>query len=151
MKISVEDLLFLPRTSRLWGYMPMPGHGTTILLPDGESSGTITSVTDERWKHWGSKTIEVNMLLMGPAVSLNIRELMDLFRHHMGGGGWCTLAGGGVQASLRADSELTLLRAMPHSCGADPGRPCAIRWGGNGRSICDAADTAPVAFEAVAA
>lgn len=151
MLTTVENLLFLPRHSMAWQLMPCPGQGTVLQLPDGESTGTLISTTDERWKSWHCTAVQVNLMLDGPAAAMNCRELMDVFRHEMGAGGW-RLTGSGVSASLRSTAELRILQAMPHSCGTEPGRACAVRWGGHGRIICDAeADAAAVRFDMAAA
>lgn len=134
MLTTIENLLFLPRHALRWHHIPQPGQGTKLQLPDGESTGLVLGAVDERWKSWGSTAIEVTMLIEGPAAGDNTRELMDLFRHHMGSGGWRTSPNGWAQLSLRSDAELPLLEAMPHRCASLPGEPCGVRNGGRSNS-----------------
>jgi hypothetical protein len=144
MLTTIENLLYLPRFSLRWHCTPFAGQGTKLLLPDGESTGIVTTTTDERWKSWHSATIEVGMLIEGPAAMLNPRELMDLFRHHMGGGAWRMAPNGAAQTSLRADAELPMLEAVPHTCASLPGEPCGVRNGGRGGACTADRDAQPV-------
>ncbi|SDT74202.1 hypothetical protein [Actinoplanes derwentensis] len=124
--ITVLDLLSMPRACHPSSppALGMPGFGTQILLPDDESTFTVTTWTDERWRAWNHKVINVRGTLTGPAARLDGRGLFALIpgcRSFQRGA-----RPGGRELGFHQDTTLTALRALPHSCGAQPGQRCDL-------------------------
>lgn len=123
----MRDLLFLPCAPR-FGRSTAGAH-TVVLLPDGTSTMTVNGCADDRWRSFNGSTIIVWATLHGPATRLTAHELFAAFPG-------CRSLGTPGRYGIREigfdqHTRLTLLRALPHSCGAEPGRGCHRRgWQG---------------------
>lgn len=122
VEMTVADLLLLPTPIDL---PHIPGGGTLVLLPDGESTMMVRSVTDDRWRSYRGTTIQVHVSIDGPAAEWTAEQMFAAIPGCQqrgpgrGPGGW-TLG-------FHHQARLTVIKALPHTCAAEPGRPCADR------------------------
>lgn len=130
---AAQDLMRFPKAGGYQWNAPTPGGNTVYLLPDGETVATVLGWTDHAWRApYLHGQIELSVTLYGPAAELDLRTLLAL-----SGASWVRAlrddpawwAGPGYwEGSLAYPGlhELTLVQATPHSCGAEPGRPCSV-------------------------
>lgn len=138
---TARELLRLPNAAGSWWFVRQPGGGTTFALPDGLSTAVVTCVWDESWRMTGSDVVAVSVLLYGPATELITEDVMRLAGARWAEHGSRTSRTRQVTVALAGTMPLTLVRAMPHSCGAEPGRPCEKRWH---QRVCEAPTLDPV-------
>lgn len=123
-QIEVRDLLLLPCPPAFGG--GAAGANTVVLLPDRESTMTVSGCSDERWRSWNGRTINVWATLHGPAAQLTTRELFNLLP------GCRSIArpgrSGVQEIGFDEHTSLALLRALVHSCDAEPGHRCDRPW-----------------------
>lgn len=135
--MKVSTLNRLPWGYATEWYRPKPGGGTVLDLGDG-STATVVGVIDESWRCRSMPDFFlawVSVIVSGPAASLAPTELRKL----MGPGMQVELAtqqpplswgvGRVYTVAYNSDVELpAVLEAAEHTCGAEPGCPCALPW-----------------------
>lgn len=148
----VRDLMRMPEAGAYRWFNRNAGGNTVFLLPDGESVATVLGWADHDWRApYMRGQIELFVNVYGPAARLaDNRQLLDLAvarrveGSHTAAPPWCSGPGywyGSI--SYCEPTELTLVQAMPHDCGAEPGRPCAVPYY---RGVCKPPTLDPVRF-----
>jgi hypothetical protein len=148
---TARDLMRMPEAGAYRWFVPNVGGNTVFLLPDGQTVATVLGWADHGWRApYMNGQIELFVNLFGPAARLGNRPLLELAGarwvqgSHVAAPPWC--AGpdywkGSIAYS--GPTELTLVQAMPHDCGAEPGHPCQVPWH---RSVCKPPTLDPVLF-----
>lgn len=120
---KVRDLLWMPCPPGI----RIPGRDTEVLLPDGQSTMRVLGHEDQRWRMWNGSTIELWVTLTGPAAQYRGEEFFERIPGCRSGGH--SRHAGSRYLGLDQNTEFTVVRALTHSCGAEPGQPCNLSSG----------------------